>query len=107
MPGGNYNLEDPVQQETIRRGSHEYVPTEGKHGMYRPKPYHHQEYPKMLGKYPRPEYKDFREVNGVLLPADLAIANFQNAMVEWDRLMTSSIVHNKTEEREWLGANAK
>lgn len=102
-----FNMDDPAVQEAIRRKPHEYVATEGKHGMYREKPYIHQEYPKMLGKWPKPEYKDFREQNGVILPGDLALANYQAAMVEWDRAMASSIVRSKSEEREWLANNAK
>lgn len=101
----NWNVDDPAVQEQIRRGSHEYVPTEGKHGMYRPKPYKHQEYPKMMGNLPRPEFKDFIRQNGVDVSRDLATANFQAAMVEWDRVMSASIVHSKAEELSWLKQN--
>jgi hypothetical protein len=106
MPGGNYNMDDPGVQEQIRRGSHEYSPAEGKHGMYKPKPYVHQEYPKMLGKWPRPQYQAFRNVNGVEIPGDMALQNYQAALVEWDRAMTASIVNNKAEEHQWLKANS-
>lgn len=101
----NENLLDPVEQEKIRRKPHEYVPTEGKHGMYREKPYVHQEYPKMLGKYPRPEYKDFAKVNGVAIPPDAAVSSFQAAMTEWDAAMSASVVNNKAEEQQWLRQN--
>lgn len=103
---GNFNMDDPSKQETIRRAHHEYVPTAGKHGSYVPKPYKHQEYPKMMGKWPKPEQKDFLKVNGVAIPGDLALQNYQAAMTEWDRTMSNSIVHNKAEEVQWLKENA-
>jgi hypothetical protein len=103
--GGSFNMEDPAKQEQIRRGSHEYIPTAGKHGSYVPKPYKHQEYPKMLGKWPKPEMKDFLKVNGVAIPQDLAVQNFQAAMTEWDRAMSASVVNNKAEEAQWLKEN--
>jgi hypothetical protein len=104
--GGNFNMEDPAKQEQIRRGSHEYVPTAGNHGRYLPKPYKHQEYPKMMGKWPRPELKQFQVVNGVAIPGDVALANFQAAMTEWDRAMSASTVNSKAEETQWLRENA-
>lgn len=49
MPAtGQMNMEDPTLQEKIRRGSHEYVPGDGRHGTYKPKAYVHQEYPKFM-----------------------------------------------------------
>lgn len=105
MAASNFNMEDPAKQEAIRRSSHEYVPTAGKHGTYVPKPYKHQEYPKMMGKWPKPEFKAFQMVNGVQIPGDLALANFQNAMTEWDRAMTASTVNNRAEEAQWLKDN--
>jgi len=106
MPGPNMNMDDPSVQEQIRRGSHEYIAAEGKHGMYKPRAYVHQEFPKMLGKWPRPEYKDFTKVNGVIVPGDIALQNFQAAMAEWDMAMSGSIVYNKAEERAWLAEHA-
>jgi hypothetical protein len=103
--GGNFNMDDPAKQEAIRRGSHEYIPTAGKHGSYVPKPYRHQEYPKMLGKWPKPQQKDFLKVNGVAIPGDVALANFQAAMQEWDHAMTTSVVNSKQEEVAWLKEN--
>lgn len=100
------NMDDPAKQEAIRRGHHEYIPTAGKHGSYVPKQYRHQEYPKMMGKFPKPEYKDFRKQNGVEIPADVAQAQFQSAMQEWDRAMSASIVNSKAEEAQWLKENA-
>ena len=105
MATGNFNMDDPSKQEAVRRGSHEYIPTAGKHGTYVPKPYRHQEYPKMMGKWPKPEYKDFRKQNGVEIPGDIALAQFQNAVTEWDRAMTASVVNNKAEEAQWLKEN--
>ncbi len=102
MPGPNLNMDDPARQEQIRRGSHEYVPTEGKHGMYKPKTYVHQEFPKMMGKWPKPEYKNFVTQNGVAIPPDAALQQFQAAVAEWDLAMSGSIVNNKAEERQWL-----
>jgi hypothetical protein len=107
--GGNrmagMNMDDPAKQEQIRRGHHEYIPTAGKHGTYVPKQYKHQEYPKMLGKWPRPELKHFQMVNGVAIPSDLAASNYQAAMMDWDRAMTASTVNNAAEERAWLKEN--
>lgn len=105
MASGNFNMEDPAKQEAIRRGPHEYVSGEGKHGTYKPKAYRHQEYPKMLGKYPRPLLADFKQVNGVAIPGDLALQNFQRALLEWDQAMTASIVNSKAEEVAWLKEN--
>lgn len=84
-------MEDPIAQEKIRRGSHEYVPTAGKHGSYEPKPYFHQEYPKMMEKLPAPLRKDFK-----------SDVEFDQAKIDWDRQMMLSIVHSKTEEDAWL-----
>jgi len=98
-------MEDPAVQEKIRRGSHKYIPTAGKHGTYVSEPYKHQEYPKMMCKDPKPEYKNFLKVNGVAIPADVALANFQTAVTEWDRAMTASIVNSKAEEAQWLKEN--
>lgn len=105
MATGNFNMEDPGKQEAIRRGPHEYIPTAGKHGTYVPKQYRHQEYPKMMGKWPKPELKDFLKVNGVSMPQDVAAANYQAAMTEWDQLMSASIVNSKAEESAWLKEN--
>jgi len=98
----NMNMDDPAKQEQIRRGHHDYVPTAGKHGAYIPKPYKHQEYPKMMGKAPQPQMKEFLRVNGVEIPRDIALANFQAAMQEWDRYMSSTVVHSKAEETQWF-----
>lgn len=105
MATGNFNMEDPTKQEAVRRGHHEYVPTAGKHGSYVPKQYKHQEYPKMLGKWDQPKLASFTAQNGVSIPQDIALQNFQAAMTEWDRAMTNSIVNNKTEEAQWLKEN--
>lgn len=102
----NMNIDDPARQEQIRRGYHEYVPSAGKHGVYVPKAYKHQEYPKMLGKWPKPEQKDFLKVNGVSIPSDLALANWQTAVAEWDRAMTASVVNSRAEETAWLKENS-
>lgn len=112
---GNFNMEDPSAQEKIRRGPHKYIPTAGKHGTYVPEPYKHQEYPKMAAslakdekgnpKFPKPELKNFQKVNGVSIPGDLALANYQAAVAEWDRFMISSIVNSKAEETQWLKEN--
>ena len=102
----NMNMDDPAKQEAIRRGHHRYEPTAGKHGSYVPTQYKHQEYPKMMGKWPQPKFADFQKVNGVAIPNDIALANFQAAMVDWDRAMTASTVNNPAEERQWLKENA-
>lgn len=105
MATGNFNMDDPSKQESIRRGHHEYIPTAGKHGTYVPKQYKHQEYPKMLGTWPKPEFNDFREHNGVAIPNELAQQRFAAAMTDWDQLMTSSVVNGKAEETQWLKEN--
>src|SRR5579859_1235695 len=104
MATGNFNMEDPSKQETIRRGHHEYIPTAGKHGTYVPRQYDRakNEYPKMMGTTKRPEQKDFLKVNGVEIPREIALQNWQAAVVEWDRYMTNSVVHSKAEETQWL-----
>lgn len=105
MATGNFNMEDPAKQEAVRRGHHEYIPTAGKHGAYVPKQYKHQEYPKMLGKTPRPTEKEFLKVNGVDILRDIALQNFAAAVAEWDRYMSTSVVNNKIEEQQWLKEN--
>jgi hypothetical protein len=99
------NMDDPAVQEQIRRGPHEYKPTVGKHGQYVAVPYKHQEYPKMMAKFPRPEYAQFTKQNGVEVSSDIATQRFQAALTEWDRAMTASTVNNKTEELAWLKQN--
>lgn len=117
MGQANFNMEDPALQEKIRRGPHEYIATAGKHGMYVPTdprknrpenvaPY--KEYPKQMlsaERCPKPEFRQFKDVNGIEIPNDVALANFQAALVEWDRALEASVVHNKEQEREWLKAN--
>lgn len=106
MATSNFNIEDPAKQEQVRRGHHEYVPTAGKHGAYIPKPYQHQDYPKMMASLPQPQLKDFQKSKGgVLVPGDVALANWQAAMQEWDRTMTASVVKNAEEEAEWKRKN--
>lgn len=99
MPGTNMNMEDPKVQEDIRRKSHEYVPTAGKHGMYVERPYKHQEYPKMMGNYPRPQMAAFKGKPD-------AQQQYEAAMREWDAAMSASIVHSAADEKSWLKANA-
>jgi hypothetical protein len=99
------NMLDAAEQEKIRRGHHEYVAAAGKHGSYVPRKYVHQEYPKMMGKWPKPEYKDFRKQNGVEVPSDVALQQFQNALTEWDAAMSASVVNSRAEEQAWLKEN--
>ena len=96
--GGNFNMEDPGKQEQIRRGSHEYVPTAGKHGTYVPKPYIFQEYPKMMAKLAKPEFKTFKGKPD-------AQQHFEEAVKEWDGAMMASRVNSKAEELIWLKQN--
>ena len=42
MDSANFNMEDPAKQEQIRRGTHEYIPTAGKHGAYVRSVYKHR-----------------------------------------------------------------
>ena len=96
--GGNFNLEDPVKQEQIRRGSHEYIASAGKHGTYVSKPYKHQDYPKMMGKFPQPQLKDFKGQPD-------AQGRFDAAMREWNNAMSATVVYSKSEEQAWLKEN--
>lgn len=106
MAASNFNIEDPSKQEQIRRGHHEYIPTAGKHGAYIPKPYKHQDYPKMMLDLPQPQLKEFQKTKaGVIIPQDQALNNWQLAVQEWDRQMTASIVHNAEEEAQWKRKN--
>jgi hypothetical protein len=102
MATENYNLEDPGKQEAIRRGHHEYLPTAGRHGRYQPAPWvrgTHNDYPKMMGKWPRPVFADFKGQPD-------AQQSFEAALRDWDQAMTASIVRNKAEEVQWLKQNA-
>ncbi len=98
-------MEDPAKQEAIRRGSHEYIPTAGKHGIYVPRAFKQQDYPKMMGKLRAPRIEDFLKVNGVDIPRDAATAKFQEAWAAWDQYMTATTVQNKAEEAQWLKEN--
>lgn len=102
----NFNMEDPAKQEQIRRGTHRYEPSAGRHGTYAPTTYKHQEYPKMLGKWPKPELKQFQKTEtGVIVSPQIAHANFEVAMKEWNDAMEASVVHSKAEESQWLKIN--
>jgi hypothetical protein len=95
MSGRGVNdMEDPVQQEKIRRGPHAYDPIEGKHGAYVRRPYKHADYPKMMLQIPRPDRKAF----------DTELEH-ESAVREWQRLMDQSIVSNPAEEKAWLTAH--
>lgn len=94
MRTSNMNMEDPAEQEKIRRQPHEYIATEGKHGIYRPKPYVHQPYPKMMLSTPKPDWKEFKGKPGAQELFDLAVK-------EWDSAMSASIVNSEAEERRW------
>jgi hypothetical protein len=89
------NVKDPAAQEKIRRGTHAYVPGEGRHGTYVSQVYQHQEYPKVMDRTPAPEAKHFKG------KPDAEIL-FDNAKREWDELQKASIVNNHAEEQAWL-----
>jgi hypothetical protein len=100
MATENYNLEDPAKQEQIRRGHHEYIPSAGRHGRYQPAAWvrgQHNDYPKMMGKWPKPMLKDFSGPDAQVL--------YDQALKEWDSAMTASIVRSKSEEATWLKQN--
>jgi hypothetical protein len=99
MATSNFNMEDPAKQEQIRRGTHEYIPTAGKHGAYVRSVYKHQEYPKMMGAWPKPQLADFKGQPDAQTKYELAIK-------AWDDAMSASIVNSKAEEQQWLKANA-
>jgi|HubBroStandDraft_2_1064218.scaffolds.fasta_scaffold1566191_1 hypothetical protein len=96
--GGNFNVEDPAKQEAIRRGTHEYIPTAGKHGMYVARAPRFEEYPKMMAKHKKPEFAAFKGTPD-------AQVHFEEAVKEWDGAMMASRVNNKAEELQWLKAN--
>lgn len=101
MSRQNFNMDDPSEQDKIRRQPHEYVGADDRHGRYVPKPYKHQEYPKMMANakdFPKPEMKDFRGKPD-------AQALYEAAVREWDDFLTKSIVQNKQEEMTWLKQN--
>jgi hypothetical protein len=91
------------EQERIRRSHHKYVPlsADGQHGLYEEVKYKHQEYPKMMGTWPKPEYKQFLKVGGVEIPAAQAHERYEVAVREWDAAMTAS-VNSKGEEAQWV-----
>lgn len=104
MSAGNFNMEDPAKQEAIRRGHHEYIATQGKHGTYVPRPYKHQEYPKMMGKFPRPQLAQFAK-NAEGKPNPDANAHYEIALHEWDTAMDATKVNSRAEEQQWLKEN--
>lgn len=97
MAAANFNLEDPAKQEAIRRGTHEYIPTAGKHGSYVTRQFKQQDYPKMMGKWPRPDRKTFEGLD--------AQQKFEVATNEWSRAMEGSVVNSRSEEQQWLKEN--
>jgi hypothetical protein len=111
MPQSDYARE----QELIRRGPHEYLAING--GVYKAKPYVHQEYPKMMLRTPRPQFKEFRkkllaeqagdsQLHQLLLGQKLDMQALYDAAVrEWGEEAQASIVKNKAEEEAWLEAN--
>lgn len=112
-PGG---LIDPIADEKVRRGSHEYRHVDGVHGRYVATPYHHQEYPKMMLQTPRPQFKEFKrkllaensktELEGLLLGSRLDLESlYQAACAEWDAAAQASIVSDKAGEQAWLKEN--
>lgn len=92
----NFNMDDPSKQEQVRRGSHEYIPGEGKHGVYVPRDYLHREYPKVMDRTPAPQRKQFKSDQELEL-----------ARQEWDAACRASIVNSKAEEEAWLAANGQ
>jgi hypothetical protein len=100
-------LQQASEQQRIRRGQHEWKSTgpDDQHGIYVEKPYVYQEYPKMMGKWPRPEYKQFLRSNGVEVPADKAHERYEAAVREWSEAMSGSVVNSAAEEQAWLRKN--
>lgn len=98
---GNMNMDDPAKQEAIRRGPHQYVANVGKHGVYVHQPYDRakNEYPKMMATFPKPQPADFKGK-----PESERL--YEEALREWDRAMTGSIVNSKSEELQWMKQNA-
>lgn len=118
MSTGNFNGLDPIQAEKIRRGTHIFAPDPVRGGMntYQPAVYKHQEYPKMMIRRPRPEFKSFKkaliaqqtdnDLQALLLGQKLDMQSlFDAACQEWDEESRLSIVHNKEEEEQWLAEN--
>ncbi len=113
MAGRGVNrMEDPVEQEKIRRGPHAYSPVDGKHGAYIPiedpkrdgghPAYVPMAYPKVMDKTPKPDFADFK--NKKDLGRDPYIV-YEEAVQAWDGQISKSIVRNKDEEEAWLAAH--
>jgi len=99
-------LQQANEQERIRRGSHEWKPLGSDNdGVYVERPYVFQEYPKMLGSWPKPEFKQFLKVNGVEVPGQLAHERYEAAVKEWDEAMRGSVVTSAAQEAEWRRRN--
>jgi hypothetical protein len=107
MRWNNDLLVQATEQEKIRRGSHEWKPIAGSDngGVYVERPYVYQEYPKMLGTWPKPELKQFLKVNGVEVPGQFAHERYEAAVKEWDEKMRQSIVTSAAAEAEWRRKN--
>lgn len=90
-------MDDPAAQEKIRRGHHEYVPGDGKHGTYVEKPYFHKEYPKIMDLTPSPNRADYDND-----------AEHEHDVRKWEAKVLKSTVNSKEEEDAYLarrGAN--
>ena len=95
MAREDFNMNDPAQQEKIRRGTHEYVGGDGRHGRYVSRPFLQQEYPKQMLSEAAPKRKSFKTEQ-----------EFVDATKEWQDRAQASIVKNKAEEEAWLAENA-
>lgn len=90
---------DSLQQERIRRSSHEYVQGPDGKMIYRPRTYQFQEYPKIMDHTPAPKLSDFKG------KPDAAVL-LDQAMKDWDAQVMRSVVHNRAQEEKWLAAHA-
>lgn len=87
---GSMNVQDPAEQEKVRRRTHDYVEGGGRHGSYVAADYHHKEYPKFMDRTPAP--KRVRKQTD---------EQFQSAFQEWEDAVNASVVNSKAEETVW------
>jgi hypothetical protein len=95
----NFNMQDPAQQDKIRRGTHYYDEVNHRYIPIGPpgtnQGYLHQEYPKVMDKTPCPQLADFKgQPNAEIL--------LEQMRREWDERQMHSVVKNKDEEEKWI-----
>lgn len=93
---GSMNIQDPAEQEKVRRRTHDYVEGGGRHGSYVAADYHHKEYPKFMDRTPAPKRAKKQTDE-----------QFQSAFQDWEDAVNASVVNSKAEEIAWLAENGQ